>query len=549
MKTATKEQLKSKSIIELSQGINQITQNAEQFMPLKAKKWANELADRLSITPIQAVFLAMFMDMFDDNNIRPRDIAHHFDVRPLSVMGKMEDIEGLVEKGFIMRRLSRSGEKSFMMEAATLNNLIKGISPKPEEIDNLTTHDFMAYVSKYLNSLDNGFLDEAGFEIKINALINKNMHLHVASKLKSQGLHIYDLTLFLAIAMMYINDRDEHVISNDVNDLFDEMVMRAHTRRLADGTHILMKKKLVDHACDDGRANPNAWRLSDYAKEEIFTELNLKPQVNIRSNMTLHEDINAKEMFYPQNVTSQVGQLEDMLNGERMERIMKRLAEHGMRKGFTCLFYGAPGTGKTETVMQLARLTGRDIMVVDIPNIRSKWVGDTEKNIKAVFERYRKVAKDNANAPILLFNEADALFNRRNNMTETSVDKMENAMQNIILQELENLEGILIATTNLTGNLDPAFERRFLYKIEFEKPTANERKHIWKAMLGELTDEQALSLAQRYEFSGGQIENIARKRIITDILADRDTIDIDSIIESCNNELLNKDTTRKRVGF
>lgn len=113
---------------------------------------------------------------------------------------------------------------------------------------------------------------------------------------------------------------------------------------------------------------------------------------------------------------------------------------------------------------------------------------------------------------------------------------------------MENLEGIMIATTNLTGALDAAFERRFLYKIEFDKPSPSERKHIWKSMLTDLTESQALMLAQQFDFSGGQIENIARKRIISDILSDNDTLDINAIIESCKSESYKKHSTSK-IGF
>ena len=86
--------------------------------------------------------------------------------------------------------------------------------------------------------------------------------------------------------------------------------------------------------------------------------------------------------------------------------------------------------------------------------MRNKYVGESEKNIKAVFQRYREICKQSEVMPILFFNEADALINKRTENIEHSVDKMDNAMQNIILQEIENLDGILIATTNLTSNLD-----------------------------------------------------------------------------------------------
>ncbi len=196
----------------------------------------------------------------------------------------------------------------------------------------------------------------------------------------------------------------------------------------------------------------------------------------------------------------------------------------------------------------MARLTGREIMLVDVPSIRSKWVGETEKNIKDVFERYKRLAQNNDIAPILLFNEADAVLNKRAEGATGSVDKMENAMQNIILQEMEQLEGIMIATTNLTGSLDAAFERRFLYKIEFEKPTPNESRHIWKSMLPELSDDEALTLAKSYTFSGGQIENIARKQLIDNVLSERDMLNIESIHEACKTESLTKHAT-KRMGF
>lgn len=101
------------------------------------------------------------------------------------------------------------------------------------------------------------------------------------------------------------------------------------------------------------------------------------------------------------------------------------------------------------------------------------WVGESEKNIKGTFDDYKKKVKQLAKAPILLFNEADAIIGKRQVGAERAVEKMENSILNIILQEIEQLDGILIATTNLPENMDKAFERRFLYKIQFEKPDLN----------------------------------------------------------------------------
>ena len=256
-------------------------------------------------------------------------------------------------------------------------------------------------------------------------------------------------------------------------------------------------------------------------------------------------------MFYNSSEQEQVERLASLLSQENLPDIQQRLENEGMRKGFACLFYGGPGTGKTETVLQIARQTGRDIMQVDIAGMRDKYVGESEKNIKAVFARYRDVCKQSEVMPILFFNEADGIFGKRSTIggANPSVEKMDNAMQNIILQEIEDLEGILIATTNLTCNLDDAFERRFLFKIEFHKPDEEVKAKLWRSMLGDsITNEDAHELAIRYDFSGGQIENIARKRTIEFILSGKKA-SFEEINEFCKHELLDTKKERKPIGF
>lgn len=126
---------------------------------------------------------------------------------------------------------------------------------------------------------------------------------------------------------------------------------------------------------------------------------------------------------------------------------------------------------------------------------------------------------------------------------------MENAIQNIILEEMENLDGILIATTNLSQNLDMAFERRFLYKIKYEKPQPDARKSIWKTMISGLKKKDADTLSTSYDFSGGEIENIARKCTIESILSGKKPT-IESIKEFCDQEqLCNSKKKRIIVGY
>ena len=114
---------------------------------------------------------------------------------------------------------------------------------------------------------------------------------------------------------------------------------------------------------------------------------------------------------------------------------------------------------------------------------------------------------------------------------------MENALQNIILEEMEQLDGILIATTNLTSNMDKAFERRFLYKVEFARPSLEARQSIWQSMIPTLSIDEAYSLASEYSLSGGQIENIARKRMVDYILYDK-SASLDTLRTYCDSESL-----------
>ena len=176
------------------------------------------------------------------------------------------------------------------------------------------------------------------------------------------------------------------------------------------------------------------------------------------------------------------------------------------------------------------------------------WVGESEKNIKQVFDNYRAMVNDSQTTPILLFNEADAIIGKRQEGTLRSVDKMENSIQNIILQEMEMHDGILIATTNLAQNMDKAFERRFLYKIKFDKPTVEARTSMWREMIPVLNEEESRILAGKFDFSGGQIENIARHYTIGKILHGDSEDVVNTLSTYCESEKL-ESNDKLRIGF
>jgi SpoVK/Ycf46/Vps4 family AAA+-type ATPase len=137
-------------------------------------------------------------------------------------------------------------------------------------------------------------------------------------------------------------------------------------------------------------------------------------------------------------------------------------------------------------------------------------------------------------------------FSKRKSIGSGNVDQTENAIQNIILEEMENLDGILIATTNLTENLDKAFERRFLFKIRFEKPTLEAKTNIWKDKIPALSEADAAKLASSYDFSGGEIDNIVRKALMQEVIAG-EAPTMDALQKLCSEEKI--DTHNVRIGF
>ena len=548
--TATSAALKKMNILQIVETVVELTDDQGILLDGPAKPYLKEMAKRLDITPEQALLTAVFVDQCDDSRINNKDLARHFDVRPVKILAMGNTLDSMVKRGIIVRRKDSDGDITYRMPAKVVENLRNDKLPEPEKLDDLTAQEWFDVVDGLLKLRGNDEMTDDELYEQLHEVIEQNQQLHVAQRLHSYKFSDEDLVLLLVLSNIFINDHDEHIIRRDISDFFCRSDLRRHTAALEAGNHVLMNARLVEHACHDGQVNPQAWCITQYCKQDLLKELNLNlGKDESRANLTHHEDISPKQLYYNERVTRQVDQLRDLLGKERMKRVQEKLREKGMRTGFTCIFYGAPGTGKTETVLQLARETGRDIMLVDVPNVRSKWVGETEKNIKGIFDRYRAMAEQNEKAPILLFNEADAVLNKRAEGATGSVDKMENAMQNIILQEMEKLDGIMIATTNLTGSLDAAFERRFLYKIEFDKPSPKESRHIWQAMLTELSDEAALELAGKYSFSGGQIENIARKQLINNVLEERDSLDLTSIREACEAELISKKGSRSAIGF
>jgi len=237
--------------------------------------------------------------------------------------------------------------------------------------------------------------------------------------------------------------------------------------------------------------------------------------------------------------------------------VFKKLKEWGIkdkRKGIDAriIFYGSPGTGKTMTAMSLAKTLKRPILSFDCSKILSMYVGESEKNVRKIFDDFKILSKKAKVDPILLLNEADQFLSSRTEGAGSSADKMHNQMQNIFLEQIEQFEGILIATTNLLDNIDKAFSRRFNYKIEFKKPGMVQRKRLWHFMLLEKADyEEGFDVSElaKYELTGGQIDLIIRNTAYKVAVRDESVFSMKDFLEEIEKELGSSFEGSSSMGF
>ncbi len=515
----------------------------------KADRYIKYLSEVMDLTKEQSVMLALFIDNSDNTSISLSDIGKFIGCRNTRIIRYMAEIDVLEKREFV--RCNREDKRMrYRVPIEVIEAFKNNKKYTPKDCSGLSCQELFGEIEDVFELRNN---EELTYELtieKIKHLFDCNSQLLYVQKVKSYNLYVDDEMLLILFSHLFVNNHDDNIRFHDISFLFNKNRWNIVKTSLNNEINILQSAKMIEYTNSDGFVDRETFCMTAEAKRALFSELNIASmnQDKKRNDVIKAEEIAPKKLFYGDKINHQIDELGKLLDDVQYKEIRKRMKDTGFRCGFTCLFYGAPGTGKTETVLQLARRTGRDIVQVNISQIKSMWVGESEKNIKQVFDNYRTKVKECDITPILLFNEADAIIGIRKEGAERSVDKMENSIQNIILQEMETLDGILIATTNLVQNMDKAFERRFLYKIEFEKPTIEARMSMWHEMIPVLKEEDTRILANKYDFSGGQIENIARHYTIANILHGESDNVIDTLSAYCDSERLNAKETRK-IGF
>ena len=527
--------------------------DAQQPDPMREAAIAY-LQERLNLSRIQVLILTSMLYYSAKHSGRKcnmDDLANLLRMHPLRVLQLRDEFCGLDELGYIVNCQNKDGW-SLSMVGEALESLAMDIPFDPQILKLESNFDFLCKANRFIK--EGHRYDEDGTIAKnINRLMKQNQHLAVVQNLQNIKDEA-DMWFMLLMMTTLAIEEDSYVNARDLAQMLSERTVRIILKQIIDNKHPFAKQGYIELRNQAGQVQQGEWVLSQEGwlamlgnQEEMESIVPIEEDENINM-LTSYKQLAQRPLYFSDKTEEQVQTLTNLLHEEQLAKVRQALKTHNMPLGFCCLFYGAPGTGKTELVQQLAIATQRDLFQVNIATLRDKYVGESEKQLKRIFDKYRSLVRTQEHAPILFFNEADAIFGNRMENTQRSVDKMENALQNIILQEMEVLDGIMICTTNLTSCLDKAFDRRFIYKVEFEKPTNQARKLIWQSMLSSLNDEQATELANRFDFSGGQIQNISRKQVINAIFSGKDELDYDQIKLDCQNESISRNS-RGKVGF
>ena len=431
---------------------------------------------------------------------------------------------------------SREGYEIFLGEFAEC---------KMNKIKDLDKFEFVKSVDNYVQTRRRENNSFRRLEVEISHLEHENSNLDLVKKLWEQINAPLDRIFFYYLCNNYLDGRT--YLDSALKDIYDkqDMIMR-ESIRWQNEEHILQANGLAELGEQSFFGNVEV-NLTDEGLELFLGEDADKFKKKDKTNDLLSVDkIKAKNLYYSDELDKEISFLRGSIQPDAFAQLQDRLEEQALPKGVAAIFYGSPGTGKTETVYQLAKATGRDVMQVDISEMKTCWYGESQKLVKGVFAKYERLCKKAKNLPILLFNEADAIFGKRLENKGSSVDQTENAIQNIILEQMEKQKGILIATTNLESSLDPAFERRFLFKVKFEKPSMEAKKHIWMDKLNGLSEDAAEVLAESYNLSGGEIDNVVRKVTMNRVLTGAG-YSLDYLKELCGQEKFSKQ--HKVVGF
>ncbi|ECQ1389772.1 ATP-binding protein [Campylobacter coli] len=509
-----------------------------------------------------------------------------------SYLDTLEDLKRLIERGFInqnsgfFKNIESNKSQNLILsllqsELSLSEYFLEFLEAKPR----LNLDKKEAY-GEYLEYLKDEFMrvelyerlsfirsstysDELKAQIKlyekhIKERLKKSKFYNILADIfKEYSLEYKEQIIFLALLKEEYTLSNENSVSREMNSLLSlvsENDLEKHKNKslLQENAPLLNLIEYDEYLNAFGDISKSFFITDEILQRIINFEPKQNKKIKIESVLKdqdifelIEPSIDINDIIIPQN-TKEL--LENILK-QQDKKVLERLNSWGIKSNKNIeakiIFYGPAGTGKTMSALAMAKSMKKTVLSFDCSKILSKWVGESEQNVRKIFDTYKNIVQTCKQSPILLLNEADQFLSTRVESSSGS-DKMHNQMQNIFLEQIERFNGVIIATTNFLESLDSAFSRRFDYKIEFKKPDFKDRLKMWEKFLPRKASfEKAfdVNLLANYELSGAQILMVVKNTALKVAVTEDGVFKMQDFIESIQKELNSSFDKSKIVGF
>lgn len=557
------------------------------FKQLKCSKEEAQILQYITRQYIQGRDTSMVIDI----------LSEFYDVKTYEHLNKIQLIKSLLEFGWLVQsgfdqlKLSEMSQLELLnsmitlspaflklLEKGSLEFVLPEVKKYEDHLEYLQDQFFRIDLAQQLNLVKNNF-DENSPNInrlrsKLTLLENRikeriketDGSIMMEDFFKQYALNEQEQLLFLALLKEEYSGGDGTL--RDMNSLItlissDDYEKIKYRSLLEEGSK-LVSSSLVDY--DEVLTPFGGINRNFYIPDDILYKISHPTKKTSRSTkMKLDSLIKEQETF---ELITTNKTLEDVVLNDKTREVLDSLLKQMDKKVFNRLkewgikhkrnieariiFYGFAGTGKTLTALAFAKTLKRQVLSFDCSKILSMYVGESEKNVRAIFDKYYELRDKSKSEPILLLNEADQFLSSRTTSSASGSEKMHNQMQNIFLEQIERFDGVLIATTNLLESLDKAFSRRFNYKIEFKKPNYEQRVELWKKLLPTtlpLDKDFDIEELAKYELTGGQIEMVIKNTAFKIAVDEEPLFTNKSFEEQISKELKGNFDSENKVGF
>ncbi|EAI8972725.1 TPA: ATP-binding protein [Campylobacter jejuni] len=402
------------------------------------------------------------------------------------------------------------------------------------------------------------------YEKHIKERLKKSKFYNVLADIfKEYNLEHKEQIIFLALLKEEYALSNESSISREMNSLLsliseNDLERHKNKKLLQENAPLLNLIEYDEYLNAFGDISKSFFIIDEILQRIINFEPKQSKKIKIESVLKdqdifelIEPSTDINDIIMPEN-TKEL--LENILK-QQDKKVLERLHSWGIKSNKNIeakiIFYGPAGTGKTMSALAMAKSMKKSVLSFDCSKILSKWVGESEQNVRKIFDTYKNIVQTCKQSPILLLNEADQFLSTRVDGSSGS-DKMHNQMQNIFLEQIERFSGVIIATTNFLESLDSAFSRRFDYKIEFQKPDFKDRLKIWEKFLPKkalFEKDFDINILSNYELSGAQILMVVKNTALKVAVSKDGVFKMQDFIESIQKELNSSFDKSKIVGF